>query len=290
MPVITRRQLRSLSHPNAVSEGGPEEDTLPRTMQESDVDNDPMDGSFAVLSSSKEDEEQESAWGEPESDASKDESDHEEIDHPDDDDDDDDDYEGNSHITNGYMPCKLRTQQHAPWQNALSWGKMGEHHHRSLPRRPRGLESIAGSRADCRTCCRCPLTSYSWYVRAGPILSPSVAERPISQILSELGPMDLVNLARTSKALRQVLMSRKSMWVWIAARRNAGAVMVPDPPEDMSEPAWALLLFGPAVCSVCSQLFSRIVSILSQFSVTAMLYEERSPGRFFPSPSPVHHL
>jgi hypothetical protein len=31
--------------------------------------------------------------------------------------------------------------------------------------------------------------------------------------------------------------------------------MVPDPPEDMSEPAWALLLFGPAVCSVCSQLF-----------------------------------
>ena len=39
--------------------------------------------------------------------------------------------------------------------------------------------------------------------------------------------------------------------------------MVPDPPEDMSEPAWALLLFGPAVCSVRRQSFSRIVSILS---------------------------
>jgi hypothetical protein len=102
--------------------------------------------------------------------------------------------------------------------------------------------------------------------------------------------MDLVNLARTSKDLRQVLMSRKSMWVWIVARRNAGAVMVPDPPEDMSEPAWALLLFGPAVCSVRNQSFSCIVWILSPFLVTAMLYEERSPGRLCPSPSLVHHL
>lgn len=76
--------------------------------------------------------------------------------------------------------------------------------------------------------------------------------------------MDLVNLARTSKALRQLLMSRKSIWVWIVARRNAGAVMVPDPPEDMSEPAWALLLFGPSVCWVRSPLFSRIVSISSR--------------------------
>lgn len=175
MPVITRHQLRSLSHPNAVSEGGPSEDTLPRTMQESDVNDDPTDGSFAVLSSSKEDEGQESVWDEPESGASEDESDHEEIDHP----EVDDDYEGSFHITKGYMSCKLRTQQHAPWQNALSWGKSGEHHHRSLPLSPRGLESIGRSRADYRTCYRCPLTSYSWYVRVNPTLSPSVAERPI---------------------------------------------------------------------------------------------------------------
>ncbi|KAI9507306.1 hypothetical protein F5148DRAFT_134881 [Russula earlei] len=72
-------------------------------------------------------------------------------------------------------------------------------------------------------------------------------------IFSKLGPMDLVNLSRTSKDLRQLLMSRKSMWVWITARQKAGATSVPDPPEDMSEPAWALLLFGPAVCSECSR-------------------------------------
>ena len=176
MPVITRRQLRNLTHPNAVSGGGPSEDTLPSTMQESDVDDDPMDGSFAVLSSSKEDEEQESVWDEPESDASEDESDHEEIDHP----NDDEDYEGKFHITDDYMPCKLHTQQRAPWQNALSWERLGKHHYRSLPQRPRGLGSNAGSRADCRICYRCPLTSYSWYVRAGPVLSLSVAEQPIS--------------------------------------------------------------------------------------------------------------
>jgi hypothetical protein len=75
--------------------------------------------------------------------------------------------------------------------------------------------------------------------------------------------MDLVNLARTSKALREVLMSRKSIWVWLIARRNAGATKVPEPPDDMSEPAWALLLFGPAVCSVCSQEPLRIGSISS---------------------------
>ena len=34
----------------------------------------------------------------------------------------------------------------------------------------------------------------------------------------------------------------------------------------MSEPAWALLLCGPAVCSLRSQFFSRIVLILSRFS------------------------
>jgi hypothetical protein len=176
MPVITRHQLRSSAHPNAVSEGGPSEDTLPRTMQESDADHDPMGGSFSVLFSSKEGERQESVWNEPEFEASEDESDHEEMDHL----DVDDDYEGDFHIADGYMSCKPCAQQHVPWQNALSWGKLGEHHHRSLPRRPGGRESIAGSRADYRTCYRCPLTSCSWYVRADPVLLPSVAERPIS--------------------------------------------------------------------------------------------------------------
>jgi hypothetical protein len=121
MPVITRRQLRSLSHPNAVSEGGPSEDTLPRTMQESDVDDDPMDGSFAVLSSSKEDEEQESVWDEPEFDASEDESDHEEIDHP----DVDDDYEGDFHIIDGLYAMQTAYTATRPMAKRIKLGKVG---------------------------------------------------------------------------------------------------------------------------------------------------------------------
>jgi hypothetical protein len=113
---------------------------------------------------------------------------------------------------------------------------------------------------------------------------------PLSQIFSELGPMDLVNLARTNKALRGVFMSRESIWVWLVVRQNAGATKVPDPPDDMSEPAWALLLFGPAVCYVCSQ---RILAHCFDFRLiwlTAMLYKEHPSGRLCPSPSFVHRL
>jgi hypothetical protein len=112
----------------------------------------------------------------------------------------------------------------------------------------------------------------------------------LSQIFSELGPMDLVNLARTNKALRDVLMSRKSIWVWLISRRNAGVTKVPNPPDDMSEPAWALLLFGPAVCSVCSQESLRIVFDFGLILLTAMFYKKHPSGRLCPSPSFVHSL
>jgi hypothetical protein len=122
MSVTTRHQLRSLSHPNAVSEGGPSEDTSPRTMQESDVDDDPMGGSFAVLSSSKEDEEQESAWDEPESGASEDESDHdEEIDHP----DVDDDYEGNFQIIDDNLAMQTPYTATRPMAKRIKLRKVG---------------------------------------------------------------------------------------------------------------------------------------------------------------------
>lgn len=69
-------------------------------MQESDDDDDPMNGSIAVLS---EGEEHESVWDEPESGASEEEFGHEESDHP----ETDDDYEGTSDTIKGYMPYKL---------------------------------------------------------------------------------------------------------------------------------------------------------------------------------------
>lgn len=102
MPVITRGQLRSVSHPN---EGRPSEDKSPRTMQESDDIDDPMNGTFAGLPSSEEGEGHESVWDEPES-APEGESDNEESDHP----EVDDDYEGTLDTIKGYTPFKLRPQ------------------------------------------------------------------------------------------------------------------------------------------------------------------------------------
>lgn len=63
----------------------------------------------------------------------------------------------------------------------------------------------------------------------------------VPQILCYLHPGDLLNLARTSKDFRELLMSRRSMSFWKAARQNVEDL--PPCPEDMSEPAYANLLF-----------------------------------------------
>lgn len=61
------------------------------------------------------------------------------------------------------------------------------------------------------------------------------------QILAYLEPTDLLALARTCKDLRANMMHRSSAHVWRAARLNVEDL--PPCPEDMSEPAYANLLF-----------------------------------------------
>jgi hypothetical protein len=70
-------------------------------MQESDDNDDPMDGSFTVLSSGEE-----GVWDEPESGSSEEESGNEESDNP----EVDDDYEGTFDTIKTYTPWKPRTQ------------------------------------------------------------------------------------------------------------------------------------------------------------------------------------
>ncbi|KAK0421877.1 hypothetical protein EV421DRAFT_1867940 [Armillaria borealis] len=60
------------------------------------------------------------------------------------------------------------------------------------------------------------------------------------EILSFLSPQDVLQLARSSKDLRSIFMSRSSMAIWKAARRT---VECPSPISGFSEPAWANLLF-----------------------------------------------
>ncbi|KAG8960021.1 hypothetical protein FRC00_000969 [Tulasnella sp. 408] len=67
-----------------------------------------------------------------------------------------------------------------------------------------------------------------------------IEEQP--EILGLLTPLDLLHLARTNKALRSYLMSKRSLIAWKAARA-AATPPVPICPKDMSEPQLAVLLF-----------------------------------------------
>ena len=63
----------------------------------------------------------------------------------------------------------------------------------------------------------------------------------IYQVFSHLTPKDIIHLSRTSQIFRDTLMTRNATVVWKAARKRFGA---PECPMNMSEPQWAVLLFG----------------------------------------------
>jgi hypothetical protein len=283
MPVTTRRQSRGLLNPNVIG-GQLEDSAIMNFMRESEDDNDPMDGPITGLSTNEDEEEYESMGEEHESDASEGEVNHEEP--------DDADFEGMFDTTNGHASrVKLNYAVRPPAGKRRKVEKAGKASSSKYSAKTKRTGISRRIRGRLQNMLSLPL-DVLFLVRLfrGGIAVPVRPEHAIIlQILSELGPMDLVNLARTSKALRQVLMSRKSLSVWLVARRNAGLTRVPDPPEGMSEPAWALLLFGPAVCSVRGQLSLCAIPISSRLS-TALLDQERSPGRFWPSSSLVCHL
>ncbi|OJT07265.1 hypothetical protein TRAPUB_1894 [Trametes pubescens] len=69
------------------------------------------------------------------------------------------------------------------------------------------------------------------------------------EVTSHLKPIDILQLARTSKELRRMLLSRSARGVWLAARKNILPRM-PDCPEHMNEAQYAHLIFE-RVCSAC---------------------------------------
>jgi hypothetical protein len=62
------------------------------------------------------------------------------------------------------------------------------------------------------------------------------------QIFSLLNPLDIVRLARTTKALRRILMSHSAIAVWKAALTREPEFH--NMPTDMNEPQWANLAFS----------------------------------------------
>jgi hypothetical protein len=63
------------------------------------------------------------------------------------------------------------------------------------------------------------------------------------QIFGHLNPLDILNLARTTKALRDILMRRSAISVWKEARSNVEGL--PPCPADMTEAQYANLAFSP---------------------------------------------
>ncbi|KAK0233981.1 hypothetical protein IW262DRAFT_126179 [Armillaria fumosa] len=85
-------------------------------------------------------------------------------------------------------------------------------------------------------------------------LLQKVAETPLDvlfEIFSNLEPLDLLRLTRTTKDLRALLLRRSSSFVWKRARENVDGL--PSLPEDLSEPKFAHLAFDKH-CSNCLRL------------------------------------
>ena len=63
------------------------------------------------------------------------------------------------------------------------------------------------------------------------------------QIFCYLLPCDILNLSRTDKEFRNLLMQRSAIPFWKNARKNVPGL--PEPFAEMSEPAYANLCFSP---------------------------------------------
>jgi hypothetical protein len=66
---------------------------------------------------------------------------------------------------------------------------------------------------------------------------------PSQQIFGFLKPLDLLSLARTSKAFRNLLMRKSNAFIWRASRSLIPNL--PECPPDLSEPQYACLAFDP---------------------------------------------
>ncbi|KAJ3557326.1 hypothetical protein NM688_g1534 [Phlebia brevispora] len=78
---------------------------------------------------------------------------------------------------------------------------------------------------------------------------PTVPVDILAEVMAHLLPLDILNLSRTTKAFRRFLMVRAAEFIWRRARGNAAGL--PPLPDDMSEPAYASLMFD-TYCHGCS--------------------------------------
>lgn len=76
------------------------------------------------------------------------------------------------------------------------------------------------------------------------------------QIVQYVDTDDLIKLSRTCATFRSILMKERSSYIWKVARGNLKPEGFPGCPEDMSELAYALFVFGTQ-CHVSSPSTNR---------------------------------
>lgn len=117
-------------------------------------------------------------------------------------------------------------------------------------------------------CLKCLWTYFARYVpREGLYrVLPLTSFEHCDQISIHLEPYDLLNLARSTRVLNGWLMSRESRPIWRMARTYYPGL--PECPSDLSEPAYARLLFETDCCHVgclCPTTFNRRAGALAFF-------------------------
>ncbi|KAJ3888278.1 hypothetical protein GG344DRAFT_79931 [Lentinula edodes] len=92
-------------------------------------------------------------------------------------------------------------------------------------------------------------TSVERFKNARGKLERLAKDVPLDVIFCHLDPGDLLRLARTSKDLRGLLMSKSLEAIWRVARANVKGL--PPRPNDLNEPQYARLIYD-AYCYVCN--------------------------------------
>ncbi|KAF8156868.1 hypothetical protein B0H34DRAFT_710942 [Crassisporium funariophilum] len=96
----------------------------------------------------------------------------------------------------------------------------------------------------------------------------------IFEIFERLHPVDLYNFVRTTKGLRQMLLSRKAESIWSESFLRHPDI--PACPADVSFPEWTSLLFGPNKCDDCSE-----AAAMPEFACRTRLCTTCLGNRFF---------
>ncbi|RDB24403.1 hypothetical protein Hypma_008379 [Hypsizygus marmoreus] len=114
----------------------------------------------------------------------------------------------------------------------------------------------------------------------------------IYEIFGHLHPLDVYNIAQTTKALQNIILERNSRSLWKTVYERHPDI--PQCPPHMPEPAWTMLIFIPSVCEECGDY-----RVFTDFSLRRRLCQSCADSCYVrkhplegaePGPFPIDHI